>query len=86
MLLIFSVLWTDSSMKGIFLEHWVPGASAKINFKLDFFVKIPVCSARITQVAPPLHMKYKVIVVFYEQFILPKLINDVNKFDILNFC
>ena len=36
-------------MKVLVLVHRVLGAGAEIHFKLDFFVKIPVCSARITQ-------------------------------------
>ena len=48
----FILLISDgvSSMKGLILTTWVPGADAKIHFLIGFFVKIPVCSVLITQV------------------------------------
>ena len=60
----------SSSMKVSFLGTWVPGASTIFCQKtcvlcldhpgtprhpVQFFVKIPVCSALITQVSPPSH-------------------------------
>ena len=70
---------STSSMKVVLPTTQEPGVGAK-KYKIQF----PVCSTWITQVPPtpptPTHptpnspMKCKVNVVFYEQFILPKLI------------